>query len=103
MRGEREKFWDGLYARLDTAVKEARGKKRRVVGLFVIWRFVVLPMAVFVKSLVSGRVGRNTLREAVHKSVFSFAVSARLYELEKADLSELAKIKTRLNRPDSGA
>lgn len=99
MRGEN--FWDGIYARLDAAVKKAGNEKRKVGGFSVLWQMVISPVAVFVKSLVSvsGRNGRRaTLREAVHKSVFSFAVNARLYELEKADSSELAKIRTQWNK-----
>lgn len=99
MRGEN--FWDTIYVRLDAAVKKASDEKRKVGGLSVIWHLVVSPIAVFGKSLfsVSDRKGRiATLRGALHKSVFSFAVNARLYELGKSDSSELAKIKTEWNK-----
>ena len=89
-------FWNSIESGLEEGVQAARKEKRSVRGIRIIWHLFAAPAILFAKSffLSSNTVrGRARLREAVHKSIFLFAVNARLYELERGDRSELDKIK----------
>lgn len=89
-------FWDSIKSELENGVKSARKEKRNVTGIRIIYHLFAAPAVIFAKSLfLSSNTlrGRARLRVAAHKSIFHFAVNARLYELERGDRSELDKIK----------
>ena len=89
-------FWDSIESELEKGVETARREKRNVRGAGAVWHLFFMPAIVFAKSLfLSFNIarGRAGLRDAIHGSVFHFAVNARLYELDHGDRSELEKIK----------
>jgi len=89
-------FWDSLENNLEKGVESARQENRSVHGIRIIWHLFAAPAVVFAKSfffsfnIARGRAG---LRDAVHSSLFHFAVNARLYELEQGDSGEPDRIK----------
>lgn len=90
-------FWDSIESELEKGIETARREKRNVSGVRIIWHLFFAPAIAFAKAFfLSSNIarGRDGLRDAVHRSVFHFAVNARLYELERGDRSELDKIKT---------
>jgi len=95
-KGKNGVFWESVESELEKGIETARREKRNVRGVRIVWHLFFMPAVVFAKSLfLSFNIarGRAGLRDAVHSSVFHFAVNARLYELDHGDRSELEKIK----------
>lgn len=89
-------FWGNIETELETEVKKARLKNRRVGGVSLFWHLFLSPILSFVRwYLLSANLfkGRKGYREAVQKAILLFSVNARLYELQHGDYSLLEKIK----------
>ena len=102
--GIKEDFWNETYENLDRAVQSARSEGRTVSGLSAFVHLVVSPAFTFVRSFfLSPNIARarQGLKNAVHESLFLFAVNARLYELEKGDRAPVEKIREEWDKIDS--